>query len=70
MKKYVPEAQITFKTPELAQFFDAFYCGMKAVDDSRAREEWGWKPLYTDFEKIVEDFIHEVKTSPQLYGLV
>ena len=71
VKKFIPDAELTFKPdPELAQFFDAFYGGMYAVDDSPAREEWGWEPLYTDFEKIVEDFIHEVKTSPKLYGLV
>ena len=71
VKKFIPNAELTFRLdPELAQFFDAFYGGMHAVDDSPAREEWGWEPQYTDFEKIVEDFIHEVKTSPKLYGLV
>lgn len=71
VKKFIPDAELTFKPdPELVQFFDAFYGGMYAVDDSRAREEWGWEPLYTDFEKIVEDFIHEVRTRPQLWGLL
>ncbi len=42
---------------------------MRIFDDSRAREEWGWKPIYMDFEKLVEDFIREVRTRPQLYGL-
>lgn len=70
IKKFIPEAKITFKLdPELAQFFDVFYGGMKAVDDSWAREEWGWEPLHTNFEKIVEDFIYEIRTRPQLYGL-
>lgn len=70
IKKFIPEAKITFKLdPELAQFFDVFYGGMKAVDDSRASEEWGWEPLHTNFEKIVEDFIYEIRTRPQLYGL-
>lgn len=70
LKRFVPDNRITFKTdPELAAFFDAFYGSMKAVDDTPAREEWGWQPLYTDFETIVEDFIHELKTRPQLWGL-
>ncbi len=70
IRKFIPEADITFRTdPELARFFDDFYGGMKAVDDSRAREEWGWEPLHTNFEKMVEDFIYEVRTRPQLYGL-
>jgi threonine 3-dehydrogenase len=68
--KFIPEAEITFKPdPELVQFFNDFYGGMKAVDDSRAREEWGWEPLYFDLEKIVEDFIQEVRTKPQQYGV-
>lgn len=70
VKKFIPEAKITFKPdPQLAQFFDAFFGGMYAVDDSRAREEWGWEPLHKDFDRIVEDFIREVRMRPQLYGL-
>jgi len=70
IKRFIPDNRITFKTDsELADFFTAFYGGMKAVDDTPAREEWGWQPLYTDFETIVEDFIHEVNTRPQLWGL-
>jgi len=26
------------------------------IDDSRAREEWGWKPRF-DYQRIIEDFI-------------
>ncbi len=70
IKKIIPDAEITFKIDtELADFFDTFFGGMKAVDDSPARKEWGWEPLHTDFEKIVEDFIHEIKTRPQIWGL-
>jgi len=36
---------------------------------NRASEEWGWNPQYTDYEKIVEDFINEARTNPELYGL-
>ena len=70
IKEFIPGAEITFKIdPELADFFDTFFGGMKEVDDSPAREEWGWEPLHTDFEKIVEDFIHEIRTRRQLWGL-
>lgn len=70
IKKFIPEAEITFKPdPELVKFFKAFYGGIKAVDDSRAREEWDWEPLHTNFEKIVEDFIQEVRMRPQFHGL-
>ena len=70
VKKFLPDADITFKPePELVRFFEAYFGGTKSVDDSRAREEWGWEPLHTDFEKIVEDFIREVRASPRLWGL-
>ena len=39
------------------------------IDDSCAREEWGWTPMYTDLEKLVADFVQEVKTRPEYYGL-
>jgi len=42
---------------------------MKVIDDRRAREEWGWQPLYKDLEEIVADFIQEVQTRPKFYGL-
>jgi nucleoside-diphosphate-sugar epimerase len=39
------------------------------IDDSRAREEWGWKPEFTSLEMVIKDFINEMKTRPQFYGL-
>ncbi len=70
VKKFVPEARITFKPdPEFMKFFREFFASMRVFDDSRAREEWGWKPEYTDLEKLVEDFLREVRTRPQWYGL-
>lgn len=70
VKKFVPEARITFKPdPEFMKFFREFFASMRVFDDSRAREEWGWKPGYTDLEKLVEDFLREVRTRPQWYGL-
>jgi nucleoside-diphosphate-sugar epimerase len=70
VKKFIPEADITFKPePELVSFFEAYFGGTKSVDDSRAKEEWGWEPRHTDFEKIVEDFIREVRTRPQRWGI-
>ena len=43
---------------------------MKVIDDSRAREEWGWQPLFSKLEDMVADFINEVRTRPEYYGLV
>jgi len=68
IKKFIPDAKITYKPdPVTMEFFQSQ--NMRIIDDSRAREEWGWKPLYTDFEKVVEDFIQEVRTRPEFYGL-
>lgn len=68
IKKFIPEAVITYK-PDRATM--DFFSGkpVRAIDDSRASEEWGWTRQYTSFEKIVEDFIYEVKNNPHLYGL-
>ena len=61
IKKFIPEAQLTYKPdPGVMDY----YQGNNNFDDSRAREEWGWKPLYADFEKIVADFINEVRSKP------
>lgn len=68
IKKFIPEARVTYKPdPGVMEYFRSQ--NIKVFDDSRAREEWGWEPLYTDFEKIVEDFIREVKTRAEFYGL-
>ena len=70
IRKFIPEAQITYKPDPLAMEYVREYFGdIRIVDDSRAREEWGWQPLYTDFEKITADFIQEVRTNPKFYGL-
>ena len=68
IKKFIPKAKTTYKPdPEIMEFFRDY--PVEVIDDSRAREEWGWYPIYTDFEKIVGDFLEEVKNRPQHYGL-
>jgi nucleoside-diphosphate-sugar epimerase len=42
---------------------------MKTIDDCRAREEWGWQPQFGNLKDMVADFINEVRTRPQYYGL-
>jgi nucleoside-diphosphate-sugar epimerase len=68
VRKFVPDAKITYK-PDPAVM--EYYRTRKAdsVDDSPAQQEWGWKPSNTPLEKVVEDFIHEVRTRPEVYGL-
>ena len=66
IKKFIPEAKFTYKPDPWVM---DYYRSINNIDDSRAREEWGWKPLYADFEKIVADFIKEVRSKPEYYSL-
>ena len=66
IKKFIPEAQFTYKPDPWVM---DYYRSLNNFDDSRAREEWGWRPLYADFEKIVADFIKEVRSKPEYYSL-
>ena len=38
-------------------------------DDSYARKEWGWSPLYTTAEAIVDIFEKDIKDHPKRFGL-
>ena len=68
VKKYIPEAQISYKPdPEVMDYYRTVR--VDVFDDSRAREEWGWQPVYQDFDKVVVDFIEEIRVRPERYGL-
>lgn len=44
---------------------DGIVRGFGILDDSKARQEWGWKGDYTDdLRKVIEDFVKEVKDYP------
>jgi threonine 3-dehydrogenase len=61
----VPGARIDFRPdPELNRYLRRAFL---PPDDSNARREWGWKPEY-DQERMVDDFLHELRTHPQRYG--
>jgi len=68
IRKFIPDAKITYKPDKVTMEFFRSQT-MKVFDDANARKEWGWKAEYTDFDKVVEDFIKEVKTRPKFYGL-
>jgi threonine 3-dehydrogenase len=38
-------------------------------DDSYARNEWGWAPQFFTIDKVVSDFIQELKNAPVRYGI-
>ena len=68
IKKFIPDAKITYKPDPLVMEFYRNQ-SMKVIDDRCAREEWGWQPMYKNLEEIVADFIQEVRTRPEFYGL-
>ncbi len=68
IKKFIPEAQITYNPDPLVMEYYRTR-GVSTIDDTRAREEWGWKPEFTDIQKVVADFIEEVKVRPDFWGV-
>jgi len=66
IKKFIPDAQITYDPDDVVvQYFKTLR--FDALDDTPAREEWGWRPQYGTVDAIVEDFIKEVRAHPEWY---
>ena len=53
IKKHLPKFTITYKPDHRQAIADSW---PKSIDDSAAREEWGWKPNY-DLPAMVKDMI-------------
>lgn len=58
VKKYFPQAQITFKPDPLA--LDVLKTIPKIIRGDKAEEEWGWRIEYS-LDSAVRDFIEEYK---------
>jgi threonine 3-dehydrogenase len=64
IKTRIPTAQIDFQPNlELQKVLDTL---LLPLDDSVARKEWNWQPEY-DQERIVDDFLEELRIHPQRY---
>jgi len=65
VKKILPKADLKFKPDremtEIVQSWPRF------VDETRAREEWGWETQYL-LNESVKDFIEQLQKHPELYG--
>jgi nucleoside-diphosphate-sugar epimerase len=61
--KYLPEARIDFKPDEVSV---NILKKVPFVDGSKAREEWGFHPIFAT-EEAVRDFINEVQSNKQMY---
>jgi len=70
IKKYLPMFSIVYKPDKEAVEYNQKYKTWQIFDDTNARKEWGWEPLYQDLESIVEDYINEVRTRPEFFGIV
>ncbi|MFW6136985.1 MAG: NAD-dependent epimerase/dehydratase family protein [Candidatus Aminicenantaceae bacterium] len=57
IKKHLPEFNCTF-APDYRQ--EIAECWPNSVDDSAAREEWGWEPEY-DLKSMTEDMLRVLK---------
>jgi nucleoside-diphosphate-sugar epimerase len=65
IKKHIPDVVVTYQS----RTEPAPPMPRRAWDDSYARSEWGWRPEYDTIEKIVTDFIQEMRVHPDLYGV-
>ena len=63
--RFLPHAKISFNPDDLAMAFQKMHQGVR-WDETRATSEWNWKVEY-DLEKMVEDFIKELKDHPSWY---
>ncbi len=57
IKKHVPDFEVTYE-PDFRQ--DIADSWPSSLDDSAAREEWGWQPAY-DLAKMTEDMLKRLK---------
>ncbi|MBI9036551.1 MAG: NAD-dependent epimerase/dehydratase family protein [Bacteroidales bacterium] len=53
IKKYIPEFEITYAPDHRQAIADSW---PNSVDDSAAREEWGWRPAY-DLDAMTQDML-------------
>ena len=65
LKKHAPALTVSYVTPPGPPMPGR---GEIAWDDSYARSEWGWTPQFTDVDRVVTDFVQEMK-DPRRHGL-
>lgn len=56
IKKYIPEFEIEYKPDFRQEIADTW---PNSVDDSAAREEWGWKPSF-DLDAMTQDMLKAI----------
>ncbi len=67
IKKRIPEFECEYKSDFRQAIADSWPC---SIDDSAAREEWGWEPAY-DLEAMTVDMLDKLgqrHAAGRLYG--
>ena len=59
IQKHIPDFKITYNVDYRQQIAESWPA---VIDDSRAREDWGWKPDY-DLDKMTADMLANLKNS-------
>ena len=68
VRKHVPEARVTYAPePAMMDYYKTMI--IDVLDDSRARQEWGWSAQYSDLDATVQDFLEEMRINPARYAL-
>lgn len=62
IKKIIPNFEITYSPDYRQEIADSW---TNSMDDTFAREEWGWKPNY-DLDKVSEDMIKEIRNKTSI----
>ena len=57
IKKHIPDFSIDYKPDSRQKIADSW---PKSIDDSRAKNDWGWKPEY-DIKRMSEDMLGNLK---------
>ena len=65
LKRRFPKAKITYRAPTGGVPVSV----LNRFDDSYARKEWGWKPLYDTAEAIIDKFEKDLRERPGCFGL-
>jgi threonine 3-dehydrogenase len=67
VQRVLPTAKFTFKAdPARQSILDSW---PKALDDSAARRDWGWKPRY-DLEAMTRDLIPKIRRMLELGAIL
>ncbi len=68
VRKHVPGAMVTYAPePAIMEYYKTMR--IEVMDDSRARQEWGWSAQYSNLDATVQDFLEEMRNNPARYGL-